>query len=194
MIPAAEYARRIGVGKNRLTALFAKGLPFTEGKDDHGRLCKLVDPARADDWRSANLTPKTDANGRVRGIVEAASGAASPPSMTPSPASMSAERIQAARAESQEIDLEARRTRLEAARGRLVDRAAAVDVVKAFAGAVGVAIDRMPADCATTLAEELGVDHHQAFQALRRVGDRLRDDLARHADANAERAAALGGS
>lgn len=207
MISAAEYGRRCGVAKSRVSAWIAKGMPFSEGKDGHGRACKFIEPADADAWRAASLEPKADGSGRVRGLVEAPAVVPGPereaksrapsegPALPPAaPTNESALRIQAARAESGELELEMRRTRLAAQQRQLVDRRAAVEVLHGFAGSIANALERMPADAATALAEELGCDQHKAFQALRRVGDRLRDDLARHANADAERLTALGGS
>jgi len=67
LIPAAEFARRRGVVKSRVSAWFQRGLPFVEGQDDHGRKCKFVEPAVADIWCATHLTPTLRPDGRFGG-------------------------------------------------------------------------------------------------------------------------------
>lgn len=69
LVPAAEYARAVGIAKSQMSAWFHRGLPFIDGKDAEGRRnCKLVDLAAADAWRMANTDVRVDASGKLRGL------------------------------------------------------------------------------------------------------------------------------
>lgn len=69
LVPAAEYARRIGVTKPQMSAWFHRGLPFIDGKDAEGRRdCKLVVLAEADAWRMANTDVRVKASGELSGL------------------------------------------------------------------------------------------------------------------------------
>ncbi len=229
-ITAAAYGRACEppIGKSGMARLIALGLPVHPGTDGHGRVCKFVLPAEADEWRRANCTAKPDKDGRMRGPPDftpsatartVAADASSPaPGSAPRPASAKAgpssprggasthgdegegggygvgtlsvgERTQLARMREAEERAESATLRRLTAEGRLLDREAAIDAHLAFVGQVGTAIDRMPADHATTVASALGVTEHQAYLVLRKVGERLREDLARYAASEGERLA-----
>jgi hypothetical protein len=67
-LTSAEYAERIGVAKSRVSEYVKRGMPAVEGSDDHGRICKFINPETADWWRSNNLGVKVEgATGRIRG-------------------------------------------------------------------------------------------------------------------------------
>ena len=68
LVPAAEYGRRINVQKSRMSAWLKLGMPYVDGRDGHGRVCKLVDLAEADAWRMANTEVRVDASGQLRGL------------------------------------------------------------------------------------------------------------------------------
>lgn len=79
-LSSSEYAAQIGVAKSRVSAYLSRGMPYIDGKDDHGRDCKFIDPQTADWWRTQNLGVKVEgATGRVRGgIVQHNPGAPAP--------------------------------------------------------------------------------------------------------------------
>lgn len=206
-IPAAEYARRIGIGKSGMSRLISRGLPFTEGQDDHGRLCKFIDPVLADAWRSTHLTPKLDGKtGLLRGSVDTTtSRRPSPPSHKPReparpspPASRqsvaggdedleTARRMRQLRAQREEdVSALARLKRLQA-EGKLLDREAALEGHERFVGQLAVLLDRMPADQATLLADRVGCTEHEAYLALKDLAIRLRSDLATYAERERDR-------
>lgn len=54
-IPAAEFARRNGMSKSKVSRLISAGLPTIAGRDPHGRASKLVQPAEATAWIAAHL-------------------------------------------------------------------------------------------------------------------------------------------
>lgn len=223
LITAAEYGRRQTppIGKSGMSRLIADGLPVIEGRDDHGRKCKFVDPAEADLWRTANCTPKLDGNGQLRGLpagptptgpatrddggpsrTEGARPVSAPPRSAPRAAYGSegagedglnrAERIAEAKAQAAEDDAATRRLKRLNAEGALVDRDVAIAVQVEFAAVVGKAVDRMAADMATHVATLVGCSEHAAYQALKDVAQKLRTGIARSADAAHERARALG--
>lgn len=228
MVTGSQYAAMIGVIKARLTQWYAQGLPHVDGADDHGRLCKWLDPDQADAWRAANLKTSVDGEGRVRGIVEprrdtprdtggadaerpsaptarggaedgppgrpAGDGASlTPPADGAPQAPSTAERIQEARASQAEDDAEKARFNRLKTQGLMVDRKAAIKVQEGFATKVGVAIDRMPADMATIVADGLKTSEHDAYTVLKLVSRRLREDLARQAE-DAARIVRAGGT
>lgn len=67
LITAAEFARRRGVVKSRVSSWFQRGLPFVDGQDDHGRKCKFVDVAVADIWCATHLKPQIRPDGKLGG-------------------------------------------------------------------------------------------------------------------------------
>lgn len=199
---AAEYARQCDppMGKPAMSRLFAKGLPNYPGKDAHGRDCKYVLPDEADQWRALNCRPTLDGKtGAMRGAPDLRPRSSAPASpapasareaVPPSPSASSAGgegagdamsialRIQEARATSAEEDAKRRTYARLKDEGALLDKQAAIDAHLTFVGMVASALDRMPADMATTAAATLGVAEHDAFKLLRTVAERLRDDLA----------------
>lgn len=200
----AEYGREISVTKSGMSRMVARGLPYTDGKDDHGRDCRLVNPDEADAWRAANLTPKVDGEGRVRGIVErrpprpaepkpsltgvrAAALGKAPAPATRSPASgqpgdpSAAERIQAAKALEAELQTQMRQMAHDKAAGLLVDKRAAVLAHENFVGRLIQMLERAPADYASNLADKLGVEAHALYKVLVELIEGLRRDLARTA-------------
>ncbi|KQV66629.1 hypothetical protein ASC70_12410 [Caulobacter sp. Root343] len=75
---AAEYARRVGITKPRMSEFFNKGMPFENGKDPEGRRdSKLVNIHEADAWRMANTEVRVASDGSLRGLNMA--GGAEPP-------------------------------------------------------------------------------------------------------------------
>ena len=172
-------------------------MPHTVERDpERGTITKLIDVAQADAWRAANVAPRVDSRGHMRGVVDPGRSVAARrrgetppappkgmghPSAAPQAKPTSSDRVirmSEARSQTAEIDLELRRTRLDAARGALVSRAGAEQVARTFAAAVGVMINRMAEDSALTVASALGSTEHEAFLALRKVAQRLREDLA----------------
>ena len=69
-ITAAEYGRLQDppISKSGMSRLISRGLPVYEGQDDHGRMCKFVDPLEADRWRVIHCSPKIDGSGNLRGL------------------------------------------------------------------------------------------------------------------------------
>lgn len=68
-LTAAEYARRVGITKPRMSEYFAKGMPWHAGKDQEGRRdSKLVNIRDADMWRMANTEVRIAADGTLRGL------------------------------------------------------------------------------------------------------------------------------
>lgn len=68
-LTAAEYARRVGITKPRMSDYFARGLPFEDGKDEEGRRdSKLVNIDEADAWRLANTEARVGSDGTIRGL------------------------------------------------------------------------------------------------------------------------------
>ncbi|MEH0194564.1 hypothetical protein V7S57_02395 [Caulobacter sp. CCNWLY153] len=201
-----------------MSAWFGQGMPYVDGKDEHGRICKLVRLAQADAWRMANTEVRADSSGRLRGLEMASepSGAQPEPAPLPEakgvsppagkargsgalPAASSAGstdpfqamqiRIAEAKALGVESDAENKRLRMLQTQGKLLDREAAVGAHKAFVTRVGIAIDRMPSSCAALVAARLGVTEHDVFQALKDVvATRMRQTLARDARSSAEAA------
>ena len=208
-ISASAYGRLQDppIAPSAMTRLFGRGLPSYEGKDAHGRLCRQVNPAEADRWRSLYCIPKVGADGKVRGLPpEGGSSNRAPPPNPPgrkladdaprrtdpvprniSPdvegAETKAERLAEARASSAEDEAATRRLRRLEVEGKLLDREAGLDVVAAFGGEVGKMLDRMPGDCASEIAAACGCDEHTAYRALKALGEMMRSDLARHARA-----------
>ncbi len=208
-ISASAYGRLQDptIGPSAMTRLFQRGLPAYVRKDDHGRDCKMVNPAEADRWRSLYCTPKVGVDGKVRGMPpEGGSSGRSPPPNPPgkalppgatrlsdpvprniSPgvpgAETKAERLSEARASAAEDDAATRRLRRLEVEGKLLDRNAGLDVIAAFVGEIGKMLDRMPEGEAVGLAAALGGDAHAAFRALRPVAEKMRSDLARYARA-----------
>lgn len=70
------------------------------------------------------------------------------------------------------------RLRRLAAEGKLIDRELVLDGAEFFVGSVVRLLDRVPADFASKLAAELGVNEHKVYLALQRMTDGLRSDLA----------------
>lgn len=213
-IPAAEYARRAGLVKSRMSAHIAKGLPYVDGQDAHGRLCKLVVPQQADDWIAANVDVRLDPLGRLSGLrsgtlpepdrlppaeegdprpaapptpARPVNAAAPPPTSGATANNLADTQARIAEARASEFEDKAAHARLRRLKeeGSLLDRKAAISAQQAFVTKVGTAIDRMAADSASVMAAELGVTDHQAFSALKRIAVRMREDLARDASSNA---------
>lgn len=208
-ISASAYGRLQDppIVPSAMTRLFGRGLPSYQGTDLHGRICRLVNPAEADHWRSLYCTPKVGADGKTRGLPPdgGSSGRAPPPNpplvkiapgaprrTDPVPrnimpgtegAETKAERLSEARASAAEDDAATRRLRRLEVEGKLLSREAGLDVVAAFAGEVGKMLDRMPGDDAATIAAACGCDEHTAYGALKAVVEKMRSDLARHARA-----------
>lgn len=207
-ISASAYGRLQDppIAPSAMTRLFGRGLPGYEGRDPHGRLCRMVNPAEADQWRSLNCTPKVGPDGKVRGLPPegGSSGRARPPNPPgaklpegalrrndPTPLNRpdgddgqtKAERLAEARASSAEDDAATRRLKRLEAEGKLLDRNAGLDVLAAFAGEVGKMLDRMPQGEAVGVAAAVGCDEHTAYRALKPVVEKMRSDLARYARA-----------
>lgn len=66
-ISASAYGRLQDppIAPSAMSRLFGRRLPGYPGKDQHGRDCKMFNPAEADRWRSLHCTPKVGADGRV---------------------------------------------------------------------------------------------------------------------------------
>jgi len=225
LIPAAEYARRSGIVKSRMSALFKRGMPYQDGRDEHGRECKFVNPVECDVWRAAHQQIRVQADGAVHGLPDlsqntqrepapaevpppehaggglgaARAGSEPPKGAKPPPAPRIAarpahgsgatgagggdfaaemdvaKRIQFAKASEAEDRAYTQRLRRWREEGLLLDREGAIDAHLAFVTQVGTSIDRMP------------VTEHQVFIALRRVAERMREDLARYAANEADR-------
>lgn len=208
-ISASAYGRLQDppISPAAMSRLFQRGLPGYPGKDAHGRDCRMVNPAEADQWRSLYCTPKVGVDGKVRGLPPqgGSSGRARPPNPPfkpipegsqsrhdPTPRNLppggedgatKAERLAEARASAAEDDAATRRLKRLKEEGLLMDRAAGLDIVAVFAGEVGKMLDRAPGDEATGVAAACGCDEHTAYQALKAVVERMRSDLARHARA-----------
>lgn len=209
-ISASAYGRLQDppISPPAMSRLFKNGLPGYPGKDQHGRDCRLVNPAEADQWRSLYCTPKVGVDGKVRGMPPegGSSGRArapnppfkpippgSPARNDPTPRNVSpsgedgvskAERLAEARASAAEDDAATRRLKRLKEEGSLLDRGAGLDIIAGFTGELGKMLDRMPGDEATGVAAACGCDEHTAYQALKAVVERMRSDLARHARAS----------
>ena len=237
-LTAAEYARRVGITKPRMSDYFARGLPFEDGKDEEGRRdSKLVNIDEADAWRLANTEARVGADGTIRGlslaggaepsaglshagsergegvppIVPAAAEPDPPPGPPPTPHSQrqaaprsaasqtasvtasAAARIAEAKAIEAEMAAESRALNLAKAQGALVDRAAAMDIITAFAKGAGAILERKPGERAAHVAAELGCTPHEAMLALRKVTDELHAELAKLAGSIGARMEGLGG-
>ncbi|WP_295170100.1 hypothetical protein [uncultured Brevundimonas sp.] len=208
-ISASAYGRLQDppIAPSAMSRLFGRGLPGYPGKDQHGRDCKMVNPAEADRWRSLHCTPKVGADGRVRGMPPEGGSSnrarppnppfkaipeGSPPRHAPTPRHApadgedtvtKAERLAEARASAAEDDAATRRLKRLKEEGSLLDRGAGLDIIAAFTGELGKMLDRMPGDEATAMAAACGCDEHTAYQALKAVVETMRSDLARHARA-----------
>lgn len=203
-ISASAYGRLQDppIVPSAMTRMFGRGLPSYQGTDTHGRICRLVNPAEADRWRSLNCTPKVGADGKVRGMPPegGSSGRARPPNppgrkladdaprrTDPTPLNVpdgdvtKAERVAEARATSAEDEAATRRLKRLQAEGVLLAREAGLDVLAAFAGEVGKMLDRMAQVEAVAVAAACGCDQHAAYLALQPVAERMRSDLARYA-------------
>ena len=206
-ISASAYGRLQDppIVPSAMTRLFGRGLPSYRVKDQHGRDCRMVNPAEADRWRSLFCTPKVGADGQVRGMPpEGGSSHRSPPPNPPlvkmapdaprrtdpvprniSPdvgdAATKAERLAEARASGAEDDAAARRFRRLQQEEVLMDRAAALDVLADFVGEIGKMLDRTPAGEATGVADAVGCDEHKAYGPLVAIAEKQRGDLARYA-------------
>lgn len=205
-ISASAYGRlqEPPIGPPAMSRLFGRGLPGYPGKDQHGRDCRMVNPAEADQWRTLNCTPKMGVDGKVRGMPRegGSSGVArapNPPFKAVPPGAPTrhdpvprtdgedtiskAERVAEAKASAAEDEAATRRLKRLKEEGSLLDRNAGLDIIAAFAGEVGKMLDRMPGDEATAIAAACGSDEHTAYQALKAVVETMRSDLARHARA-----------
>lgn len=183
---ATEYAAHAGVVKSRVSTWIGQGMPAEDGSDGQRKI-KLIDPGAADAWRAANLRAAVQSNGRVRGLVE------DPAATSNTGAQSGAQRIVEAKAREAEISMRMREIALLKAEGKLVDRDAAARVMRDMIGAVGKAIDRMPGNKATVMADSLGASEHDVYRALMVIAEEMRDELARYAASSGERVAALGG-
>lgn len=75
IVTAAEYARRVGISKPRMTEFFKNGMPHFDGKDAEGRRdAKLVNIHDADAWRMANTSVRVTSDGSLRGLNLAGGG------------------------------------------------------------------------------------------------------------------------
>lgn len=75
LVTAAEYGRRIGVGKSRMSDFLNSGMPWIAGKDAEGRRdSKLVNVHDADMWRLANTEVRIASDGTLRGLNMAGGG------------------------------------------------------------------------------------------------------------------------
>lgn len=206
-ISASAYGRLQDppIGPPAMTRLFKRGLPSYVGKDQHGRDCRLVNPAEADRWRSLHCTPKVAVDGKVRGMPPegGSSGRARPPNpplkklapdaprrTDPVPLNRAAgeedqatkaERLAEARASSAEDEAATRRLKRLKEEGALLDRTAGLDVLAAFVGEIGKMLDRGAETEAVAVASALGVEKHAAYLALGPVFEKMRSDLARYA-------------
>lgn len=82
LVTAAEYGRRVGVSKSRMSDFINKGMPWLPGKDAEGRRdAKLVNVHDADMWRLANTEVRIASDGTLRGL-NLAGGAEPPPGLS----------------------------------------------------------------------------------------------------------------
>jgi len=150
----ADFARRVGLSRGRISQLIAKGLPVTaEG---------AIDPARALAWMEDNL----DADRRNKGGVARPTGVAGPS-------------LAEARRLLLLVQVQRARLAFDRERGELVEAAATRAAVFARARLERDAWQAWVTRAAPELASALGADTHACHAALDRL---VREQLAHLAE------------